>query len=77
MNQQRQVVYDLRKQALNDNDITDAIDDMVDDYVDDELTRMEDTSPQNWDWDNLGQNLSSHMLVDASLDKVQLSLIHI
>ena len=71
MNQQRQVVYDLRKQALNDDDITDAIDDMVDDYVDDELTRMEETSPQNWDWDNLGQNLSSHMLVDASLDKVQ------
>ena len=71
MNQQRQVVYDLRKQALNDDEITDAIDDMVDDYVDDELTRMEDTSPQNWDWDNLGQNLSSHMLVDASLDKVQ------
>lgn len=71
MNQQRKVVYDIRKQALNDSDITEAIEDMVDDYVDDELTRMEDTSPQNWDWDNLKQNLSSHMLVDASLDSVQ------
>ena len=71
MNQQRKVVYDIRKQALNDSDITEAIEDMVDDYVDDELTRMEDTSPQNWDWDNLQQNLSSHMLVDASLDSVQ------
>ena len=48
MNQQRQVVYDIRKQALNDEDITEAIDDMVDDYVDDELTNMEDTSPENW-----------------------------
>jgi len=71
MNQQRKVVYDIRKQALNDSDITEAIEDMVDDYVDDELTRMEDTSPQNWDWDNLQQNLSSHMLVDASLDSAQ------
>ena len=71
MNQQRKVVYDIRKQALNDSDITEAIEDMVDDYVDDELTRMEDTSPQNWDWDNLKQNLSSHMLVDANLDSVQ------
>ena len=71
MNQQRQVVYDLRKQALNDDDITDAIDDMVDDYVDDELNRMGDTSPENWDWDDLGQSLSSHMLVDVSLEKVQ------
>ena len=71
MNQQRKVVYDIRKQALNDSDIKEAIEDMVDDYVDDELTRMEDTSPQNWDWDNLKQNLSSHMLVDANLDSVQ------
>ena len=71
MNQQRQVVYDLRKQALNDDDITEAIDDMVDDYVDDELTRMEDTNPENWEWDNLKQNLSSHMLVDTSLEMIQ------
>ncbi len=71
MNQQRQVVYDIRKQALNDEDITEAIDDMVDDYVDDELTNMEDTSPENWEWESLRQNLSSHMLVDVNLEKVQ------
>ena len=71
MNQQRQVVYDLRKQALNDEDITEAVDDMVDDYVDDELARMEESSPQDWDWENLKQNLSSHMLVDANLESVQ------
>ena len=71
MNQQRQVVYDIRKQALNDEDITEAIDDMVDDYVDDELTNMEDTAPENWEWESLRQNLSSHMLVDVNLEKVQ------
>ena len=71
MNQQRQVVYDIRKQALNDEDITEAIEDMVDDYVDDELTNMEDTSPENWEWESLRQNLSSHMLVDVNLEKVQ------
>ena len=71
MNQQRQVVYDIRKQALNDEDITEAIDDMVDDYVDDELTNMEDTSPENWEWESLRQTLSSHMLVDVNLEKVQ------
>ena len=71
MNQQRQVVYDIRKQALNDEDITEAIDDMVDDYVDDELTSMEDTSPENWEWESLRQNLSSHMLVDVNPEIVQ------
>jgi len=74
MNQQRQVVYDIRKQALNDEDISDAVLDMVDEYVDDELNRMEDTSPQNWDWENLRQNLSSHLLVDTDYESVKESV---
>jgi preprotein translocase subunit SecA len=74
MNQQRQVVYDIRKQALNDEDITEAIEDMVDDYVDDELTSMEDTAPENWEWESLRQNLSSHMLVDVNPEIVQRSI---
>ena len=71
MNQQRQVVYDIRNQALNDEDISDAVLNMVDEYVDDELNRMEDTSPQNWDWENLRQNLSSHLLVDVDYESVK------
>ena len=71
MNQQRQVVYDIRNQALNDEDISDAVLDMVDEYVDDELNRMEDTGPQNWDWENLRQNLSSHLLVDVDYESVK------
>ncbi len=71
MNQQRQVVYDIRNQALNDEDISDTIFDMVDEYVEDELSRMEDTNTDSWDWDNLKQNLSSHLLVDTGYDAVQ------
>ena len=37
MNQQRQVVYNIRKQALNDDDISEIINDMINDFVDDEL----------------------------------------
>ena len=71
MNQQRQVVYDIRNQALNDEDISDAVLDMVDEYVDDELNRMEDISPQNWDWENLKQKFSSHLLVDVDYESVK------
>ena len=71
MNQQRQVVYDIRKQALNDEDISDSIEDMLDDYIDDELSRMEEIDPQHWDWDNIKQNFSSHLLVDIGLKAVQ------
>ena len=71
MNQQRQLVYDIRKQALNDEDISDSIEDMLDDYIDDELSRMEEIDPQHWDWDNIKQNFSSHLLVDIGLKAVQ------
>ena len=71
MNQQRQVVYRTRKQALNDDDISEVINDMIDDFVEDELEGFEDTNVQNWDWANLKQNLSSHLLIDISLSSIQ------
>ena len=71
MNQQRQVVYSTRKQALNDDDISEVINDMIDDFVEDELEGFEDTNVQNWDWANLKQNLSSHLLIDISLNSIQ------
>ena len=71
MNQQRQVVYNTRKQALNDDDISEVINDMIDDFVEDELEGFEDTNVQNWDWANLKQNLSSHLLIDISLSSIQ------
>ncbi|GIS57697.1 MAG: hypothetical protein CM1200mP1_16350 [Candidatus Neomarinimicrobiota bacterium] len=61
----------MRKQALNDKDISESIEDMLDDYIDDELSRMEEMDPQHWDWDNIKQNFSSHLLVDISLESVQ------
>ena len=71
MNQQRQVVYNTRKQALNDDDISEVINDMIDDFVEDELQGFEDINVQNWDWANLKQNFSSHLLIDISLSSVQ------
>ena len=71
MNQQRQVVYSTRKQALNDDDISEVINDMIDDFIEDELEGFEDTNVQNWDWANLKQNFSSHLLIDISLSSIQ------
>ena len=71
MNQQRQVVYNTRKQALNDDDISEVIHDMIDDFIDDELDVFEQDNVQNWDWSNLKQNFSSHLLVDVDLKIIQ------
>ena len=71
MNQQRQVVYNIRKQALNDDDISEVINEMIDDFIDDELAVFEQENVQNWDWSNLKQNLSSHLLLDIDLKNIQ------
>ena len=71
MNLQRQVVYNTRKQALNDDDISEVIHDMIDDYIEDELEPFEQDNVQNWDWSNLKQNFSSHLLVDVDLNAIQ------
>ena len=71
MSQQRQVVYNIRKHSLNDNDISEIIDDMIADFVEDELEKLEEENVQNWDWSNLKQNISSHLLVDVNLESIQ------
>ena len=71
MNQQRQVVYNIRKQALNDDDISEIINEMINDFIDDELEAFEEENVQNWDWSNLKQSLSSHLLLDVDLESIQ------
>ena len=71
MNQQRQVVYNIRKQALNDDDISEIINEMINDFIDDELEAFEEENVQNWDWSNLKQSLSSHLLLDVNLESIQ------
>ncbi len=72
MNQQRQVVYDIRNQALRGDDIRESVMDMVEEYIDDELDQQMETSPEplGWDWDRLRQNFSSIMMVDVDIDKL-------
>ncbi len=72
MNQQRQVVYDLRKQALSGEDMRKNVIQIIDDYIMDELEiQSESGSLDNWDWDHLQQVFSSHLMVDISYEKIK------
>ena len=72
MNQQRQVVYDLRRQALSGEDMHNNVIQIIDDYVMDELEiQSELDSSDNWDWDHLKQVFSSHLMVDISYEKLK------
>jgi len=72
MNQQRQVVYDIRNQALSGEDMRESVAQILDDYVMDELDGQSDLgTPDMWDWDHLKQAFASHLMVDASLEHIQ------
>jgi len=71
MNQQRQIVYDIRNQALTGEQIRETIQELIQDFIDNEIARQESDDPYSWDWDGLKHNLASHLLVDADLQKVE------
>ena len=71
MNQQRQVVYDLRNQALAGENMQDGVFQILDDFILDEI-ELQSVEPnvEFWDWDHLKQRFASHLMVDATLEKI-------
>ncbi|NOZ73786.1 MAG: preprotein translocase subunit SecA [FCB group bacterium] len=70
MNQQRQVVYDLRNQALHGKDMKANVLEFIRDFIEDELDLLKDSMPEAWDWDSLRQIFASHILVDVDRDTI-------
>tara|TARA_S200000501_G_scaffold177407_1_gene167071 strand:+ start:2175 stop:5219 length:3045 start_codon:yes stop_codon:yes gene_type:complete len=71
MNQQRQVVYDIRNQALSGENMLDGVFQILDDFILDEVELQSDAgNVEYWDWDHLRQRFASHLMVDASLEKI-------
>ncbi len=72
MNQQRQVVYDIRNQALSGGDMNETTEQILDDYVMDEVEAQSGLgTPDMWDWDHLKQSFATHIMVDTSLEQIQ------
>jgi preprotein translocase subunit SecA len=71
MNQQRQVVYDIRNQALAGDNMQETVFHILDDFILDEVELQSDAGTvEYWDWDHLQQRFASHIMVDASLEKI-------
>jgi preprotein translocase subunit SecA len=71
MNQQRQVIYDMRNQAMHGSEMKETILDFIFDYINDEIEKQEEDSIELWDWNALKQNFSSHLLVSVELDSLR------
>ena len=69
MNQQRQVVYDIRNNALRGENLRDTIPELISDFVDDELDSQDEENHELWDWENLEQNFSSVLLTEIDREK--------
>jgi len=69
MNQQRQVVYDIRNNALRGENLRDTIPDLISDFVDDELDGQDEENHELWDWDGLEHNFSSVLLTEIDRKK--------
>ena len=71
MNQQRQVVYDIRNQALSGQNMRDSVYQVIDDFIFEEINSQADLgTPEMWDWEYLKQRFASHIMVDVSYDKL-------
>lgn len=64
MNQQREVIYDRRRHALEEEDISSLISDMINDTVDDLLATHvpPDAHPEDWNFDGLMAELRNIFL---------------
>ena len=75
MNQQRQVVYDIRNQALSGKNMRESVYQVLDDFIYDEIESQADLETiELWDWEHLKQRFASHIMVDVSLPKIQKAL---
>ena len=75
MNQQRQVVYDIRNQALSGNNMRDSVYQVLDDFIFEEINSQADLgTPDIWDWEYLKQRFASHIMVDVSYEKMNKDL---
>jgi len=75
MNQQRQVVYDIRNQALEGENLKELVYQIIDDFILDEVDLQKSNgTPDAWEWEKLRQHISSHIMVDAYIEKIQKEL---
>jgi preprotein translocase subunit SecA len=71
MNQQRQVIYNLRDKTLKGTNTRDMVSEFIAEFVEDELENQNMDHFDEIDWDTLKQTTASHMLVDLEMERIQ------
>ena len=64
LNQQREIIYDLRNKALLSESIKSSIDEFIDDFIYDLFEPLDIKNIKDWDWPALNQELNAHLLIE-------------
>ena len=70
LNQQREIIYDLRNKALLSVSIKDTIHEFIEDYIDDIVGELDFKQVKEWDWQGINQELNSNILVSINIEDI-------
>ncbi len=66
LNQQREIIYELRNKALLSESIKSSIDQFIDDFIYDLFEPLDIKNIKEWDWPALNQELNAHLLIEIN-----------
>jgi preprotein translocase subunit SecA len=71
LNQQREIIYDLRNKALLSDSIKDTINEFIEDFIFDTIGDLDFKNLKEWDWQDINQKLSSNLLVTIDINEIE------
>ena len=71
LNQQREIIYDLRNKALLSNSIKDNINEFIEDFIFDTIGDLDFKQVKEWDWQSINQQINSNLMVNIEFSEIE------
>ena len=71
LNQQREIIYDLRNKALLSDSIKDTINEFIEDFIFDTIGDLDFKQVKEWDWQSINQQINSNLMVNLEVGEIE------
>ena len=71
LNQQREIIYDLRNKALLSDSIKDTINEFIEDFIFDIIGDLDFKLVKEWDWQSINQQINSNLMVNIEVSEIE------
>ncbi|MDC3013239.1 preprotein translocase subunit SecA [Candidatus Marinimicrobia bacterium] len=71
LNQQREIIYDLRNKALLSDSIKDTINEFIEDFIFDIIGNLDFKQVKEWDWQSINQQINSNLMVNIEVGEIE------